>query len=310
MPWERLREHLVATACVAFIVWVAFLAAYSDTRTYHGQETPRVETNQQAKGAAKSEPVTKEQDQRAEDTLGPSKHLITSDLDKEGSRTGDERAEQGSEYWPFLIFGFRLKVTDSLLAVFTAFLVVIGAYQGWQLLRTVTGANEIAEANVALESPILVIGRMTAAMGFPIEIAFTNYGRSPAIVVADCLELVCKQALPANPTYPSESVYAHDVEAVVTTSGSYIVERPDRLTLEEWIEISTGKKALWGYGYVEYLTFLKIRRREGFCVAFRPFPSAGENVAPTLQLREVRGTRAGPSSYTFNIEVADSAGQK
>jgi len=56
-------------------------------------------------------------------------------LKKEPGDRGDHSAEEASEYWPFLIFGTRLKITDSLLALFTFWLVVIGAWQGYQIKK-------------------------------------------------------------------------------------------------------------------------------------------------------------------------------
>jgi hypothetical protein len=55
-------------------------------------------------------------------------------------------AEEASEYWPFLILGSRLKITDSLLALFTFFLIIVGIIQGKFLYRTDQGTRIAANA--------------------------------------------------------------------------------------------------------------------------------------------------------------------
>src|SRR5262249_7164610 len=46
------------------------------------------------------------------------------------------QAPQGTEFWPPFL-GYRLKITDSLLALFTLLLVIVGGWQASQLRRTV-----------------------------------------------------------------------------------------------------------------------------------------------------------------------------
>ena len=77
------REQFLATICAAVLVFAAFFWAYSGSsnRSQFEQQTPRIEVSQQA--------------------------------------TQSTEQEHGSEYWPWLILGLHLKVTDSLLAVIT-----------------------------------------------------------------------------------------------------------------------------------------------------------------------------------------------
>jgi hypothetical protein len=65
-----------------------------------------------------------------------------------------QRGEQeGSEYWP-RIFGLHLKITDSLLAVFTLFLVVVGGGQGLLIKRQIKDAATKQRAFVFLKTCI------------------------------------------------------------------------------------------------------------------------------------------------------------
>jgi hypothetical protein len=67
----------------------------------------------------------------------------------EGAQQGEESKEANrtqSEYWPFLVFGTRLKITDSLLALFTFFSVLVAGGQAWLLYRTDQATHIAAEA--------------------------------------------------------------------------------------------------------------------------------------------------------------------
>ncbi len=117
----------------------------------------------------------------------------------------EEREE--SEYWT--VFGHRLKITDSLLALFTAGLVGIGWWQGLQLRRTVDATKKAAEALPKIERAYLFLDSAveqsrpvrldvrardggefdtadqdniisTTEQGF--EITFKNHGKTPAIL--------------------------------------------------------------------------------------------------------------------------------
>ncbi len=144
MPGNGLREYIYATACMAVLVFVAFFAAYSGSgnQSQFKQQAPGIEANQQTNSSAKSERDSNAQQERA---LGA------------GSIEG---AEKGSEYWPWLIFGLRLKVTDSLLAFFTCFLVIVGFWQGYHLNRTVVATNKLWDAG---ERQLVAFNKLAAA---------------------------------------------------------------------------------------------------------------------------------------------------
>jgi hypothetical protein len=82
----------------------------------------------------------------------------------EAAGYGNQRSQEGTEYWPS-IFGARLKITDSLLAVFTLCLVVIGARQATRLRETVNEMKTSGERQTSdMSKSIAEGGRAASAM--------------------------------------------------------------------------------------------------------------------------------------------------
>ncbi len=146
MPSEGSRENVLAVVCIVVLVAVASFAAYCGEGSQFERQAPRIETNQQPTGAAEGESNPNYQQDNALNARPVVPAIPSSHLNKEGRQDGNEATEEGSEYWPWLIFGFRLKVTDSLLALFTFFLVVVGTWQGYHLNRTVVATNRLWDA--------------------------------------------------------------------------------------------------------------------------------------------------------------------
>jgi hypothetical protein len=138
----------------------------------------------------------------------------------EGQPKAEHGEEEGTEFWP-PVFGYRLKVTDTLVAVFTA-LLFFATLALWLSTRAlVRGAEDTAErqlrAYVFLDSidlPRLNI-HGTHTMQRRIKIAWKNFGgtrtrRFIARVSHDVLDLS---------TQPLETFDFHDEPNAQTFSG-------------------------------------------------------------------------------------------
>jgi hypothetical protein len=109
-------------------------------------QAPQIQTERQPNSATKSQPQTNEQTQ-APDNISPGdQQRSASNTERHGDSDPQKRADEAREYWPFLIFGARLKVTDSLLALFTFVLVLVGIGQALFLYRTDQGTHKAADA--------------------------------------------------------------------------------------------------------------------------------------------------------------------
>ena len=108
------------------VIALALLAAFASDSWAQSQQpaqTQRVQTDQQpdSPGASKGkadEPAR--QPSKSQSVVPEGK---SPDLKKETGDRGNHGAEEASEYWPFLIFGTRLKITDLLLALLPFWLV-------------------------------------------------------------------------------------------------------------------------------------------------------------------------------------------
>ena len=201
---------------------------------------------------------------------------------------------------------------EMLLVIFTGLLVIVGIAQWflflWQLrlIRksldvaelTANAAKQSSNAMVAVELPIFVYEKTDMEnRPFKFSIAFGNHGRTPAIIMGDCLVFTTEAALPPVPRYPMGSLVKLDRARVVEKGHEYLIERHSTLSAEEWERVLRRESILRVYGYIDYLDFLKIERRDGFRLAFDPLP---DKFYPTMTPNTGRWIQEGPPSYTYS----------
>jgi len=209
------------------------------------------------------------------------------------------------------------------ISLITLALVIVGAVQVrlfyWQLdlIRKSLGdakksadAAEVAAKAADLSARTAVSARLP---NFAIElvrlnnpnfandrITFRNYGTTPATIVADCLVLKVASALDAKPRYPLGTVRDIGKDTVVSEGDAYEVWRAGSVSNEDLALVRKGDTLLWAYGYIEYLDFMKIRRREGFCIGFHlARMTSGEKRYTTIAPNSLDWRREGPPSYTY-----------
>jgi hypothetical protein len=132
------------TICVA--VLLAGLFGFEALSQEIPPETPQVQSEQQPNGAAKSQPQSSQQTNPTDQNPAVEQHNTGENAERQTDSDAEKRAEEAREYWPFHIFGARLKITDSLLALFTFLLIVVGGIQGVFLYRTDQGTHKAADA--------------------------------------------------------------------------------------------------------------------------------------------------------------------
>lgn len=157
-----------------------------------------------------------------------------------------------------------------------------------------------AEALIAAELPIFSTPTVTIDFGVVGHaISFTNYGRTPAIVTADCLVETWGNKLSADPRYPIRSIRKRGIDDVTDNLGTFTIERTaprdlTALSYEEWRRVGAHEIQYWVYGFFEYLDFRKARHREGFCFHYWPEEGGGG-----------RWLRNGARGYTYNKIVEE-----
>lgn len=206
----------------------------------------------------------------------------------------------------------------SVLAIFTA---VLGATAIVQLKylrradetarissdaakRAADAAGMQASASVEIELPILMIVEietLPAPRNKFVRIKVRNYGRTPAIIVADCLETKLAKTLPTKPLYSVDATFPILRDTVVETGHDYDFSREIPLTEAEWGQVQRSEAILWAYGYVDYIDFRKREHRDGFCVAFLPVrKTAAERLYDATPPSSLTWARTGPFGYTYS----------
>jgi hypothetical protein len=202
------------------------------------------------------------------------------------------------------------------LALFTGVLVLVSAGQGYLVLRAekITRASATAAEIAANAADMTARTSISARLpNFAIEmvrrdnpnfpndqITFRNYGTTPATVIADCLVLKVAPALDPVPRYPLGAVKDIGKDKVVGEQDTYEIVRSGSVTADDLRRVRNGETLLWAYGYIEFLDFMKVRRREGFCIAFYPARlTRAERLYETSLPTSLDWRREGPPNYTY-----------
>jgi hypothetical protein len=157
------------------------------------------------------------------------------------------------------------------------------------------------ETAIAFERPVFAVDNTSMSphsRGATIELG--NHGRTLAIVTQDCLVIGLAPALPDKPRYPISEVERISNSKSVDPGREYEIFRPIGPTDDEWGQALRADSVLWAYGYLEYIDFLKQRRRAGFCLAFVP---TRPGVEPGTGKRDGIWVQSGPASYAYDEPV-------
>jgi hypothetical protein len=119
--------------------------APSSAEPQHQKQAPQVEISQKTESAAKSQP-NGQNNAASPEKAAPGVIHETKDSEKISDCCTKKSTDEASEYWTFLIFGAHLKITDSLLALFTFVLIFVGIGQGYFLARTDKSTRIVADA--------------------------------------------------------------------------------------------------------------------------------------------------------------------
>jgi hypothetical protein len=147
--------------------------------------------------------------------------------------------------------------------------------------RSADAASLQARAMVGAELPRFELGAVhlaysdqsvRQALKAPsIDVRFTNYGRTTALVLEKCVEVRLGKNLPPDPTY--DFVEALAVVEAVESGKSVGVEASRRLgdLSESQVQgLLSGLNKIWVYGFVRFRDFLGMEHKLGFCLRWMP----------------------------------------
>jgi len=201
---------------------------------------------------------------------------------------------------------------NGVLAVFTVILAIstISLWLETRLLRKLADqqakdmkqslalTKQSVDAAVALELPLFVVESTTIEPNDKTHtISLGNHGRTPAIITETCFVTKLDHALAPNPRYPMHDVEEIEVSRIVENGHEFPISRSSTLSEENWNSVLKGETILWVYGYLDYLDFLKMKRRTGFCFAYMPRP---DKLYPSMPSRKGEWVQQGPSAYTYD----------
>jgi hypothetical protein len=107
------------------------------------QKTPSVKPNEKAEHRIDNHDGAGAQTSRSAPSESFSAEIVPLGAEKKGQAEGQHGSEEGTEFWP-PFFGYKLKITDTLLALFTAGLLIATWYLFLATRRLVRGAEDTA----------------------------------------------------------------------------------------------------------------------------------------------------------------------
>jgi hypothetical protein len=173
-------------APLVILLLFALLSAVSDRnpeplRQLQGaQQAPKIETQQKTDRAEESKAKSDRQTHYVEDGKVAVENSHSPYSQRESNSDAHQGTIEASENWTVL--GRSLKITDTLLCVFTFVLCIIGWWQGRQLKRTVGHMEESAESQLRAYVFQEIGGWRNMTNGLPLglNIALVNKGQTPA----------------------------------------------------------------------------------------------------------------------------------
>ena len=165
--------------------WFLALLLLTVTALAQSQEPPKapeIETQQQTEGGLKTQNNGASQNPTTNPTsIIPAGHSDPGDNKPE--QKPSKGSDEGTEFWPSF-FGYRLKVSDTLLVGFTFLLFLVTLALWWSTRRLVRNADQTAKRQLR---PYIVV---KPSFGYDgknrplVQIIISNIGQTPALQIA------------------------------------------------------------------------------------------------------------------------------
>jgi hypothetical protein len=158
------------------------LLSLASADSQESPQAPQVKPEQQTESGLQTKIPDQQQTEQSKQ-LSPAVEKIARD-GSEGERKGEpqESSDQGTEFWPPL-YGYRLKVTDTLLVAFT-FLLFCATIALWWSTRKLWKSGEL-HSERELRAYVFVVGKDFLIQGIEHErfvhrFSIVNSGQTPA----------------------------------------------------------------------------------------------------------------------------------
>lgn len=182
--------------------------------------------------------------------------------------TSQPRRDGATEYWPS-IRGYRLKITDTLIAVFILLLLCV-TWLLWRALRKLVDNSEL-NAERQLRAYLAVVPKTIS--GFRpsgvgrIEWVVRNLGQTPANRIRHRYSFaVLAHPLPARHRFP-EPTREISGAALLPRDETVIHLDGEAFTTQQIEAVSRNEARIHCWGYAEYQDVFKVRWRSRFSVS-------------------------------------------
>ncbi len=235
-------------------------------------KTPQIKIEQQPDGGSKAQidsPTTPNAPSQSS-TRVPPDH--SSGRDGKRDCKGCESTEEGSEFWsPF--WGYRLKVTDTLLVAFT-FLLFVATFALWLATRRlVKGADKTAEsqlrAYISITPKDVLNWRHNTYPIIGISFEIENHGQTIGFEICHSFSMDVLDRLPPKAEMPSPLLQYDQNNSLfprVSVPVRLLFNRV--LTAQEITDIEMGTKRFYTWGIMSYRDAFQQMRTTRFSFSF------------------------------------------
>lgn len=234
------------------------------------QQTPQIPAKKESNSPLKDEEKSETKTNNAKESVVsvPGSHPeISANKSQHNANQGGEEA---SEFWT--IAGRRLKITDSLLVVFTFFLFFATVLLWWSTRRLVKAADNTAQKELRA-----YVGAKTAAVtfivqDFSIRTKIKNTGQTPAFHAHLWNELaLVEHPIPKGFKFQAAPEKINGPRYVIFPgSGIFFTTQPDNpFTQQEIQDIAAGRKRIYHWGEIRYKDIFENHRHTWFRIYWR-----------------------------------------
>jgi len=247
-------------------------------------QTPKIQTSQETKGAihAQEERQSDERSADSDTTVSPPKasgveNWKSKDVAENAGHEGAE-SSTGVEYWPDFL-GLHLKITDSLLAIFTGGLLWATLLLWWVTRTLANDARQSSERQLRAYIQVVEasVTRLKANETVTTVIQIKNTGQTPAGAVSMSVDIKVRP-WPIDLTGELDSVEPAEVAVSLGSGSTFSVTSTSDspITNAEFNGIQTGDQVILTYGVVQYEDVFKVSRQTKIAAWFARDPKHPE----------------------------------
>lgn len=261
-----IADRALSTAIIIsllIVIWNLLAVGPPDPQSLErDQKASQVKTEQKADGGLKGQSQPRQQEGGARPTAPGSPSAAPSVAAPEGQRDARHSEEEGTEFWPSFL-GLKLKITDSLLAIFTFGLFVATWFLYGSTRDLVQGAERTAERQLRAYVCLVggaVVWKEAFNKYFRAHAIFKNSGQTPGHHLMTWANIVVDDFSATPFIEAPPEARSDDPRSIIAPQGETHISRIRRMEDGDLADIRSGKKAIFFWGCVDYIDAFDQRR--------------------------------------------------